>query len=185
MVEQVVVTTAPAPGASLRDFALVRLGAITCALPHGEPLAEGEPGRGRIALRRVTPWHQPTPVPGTPAGLVLGVAPLADEEGIERIEVVVDLAAALQVPRDAGRPSGACILIYSDDGLTVGLAVDSLIGRVRLVPPAATVDLPFISGIVLRPEDGAEVPRYVEWRLVDVGALMQHLATLLRLPPAD
>ena len=185
MVEQVDGITAAAPGVPLRDFALVRLGEILCALPHGERLAGTDLGQGQFALRRVTPWHQPTPVPGTPAGIVLGVAPLADEEGIERVEVVVDLAAALQVSRDSSRPNGACILIYSDGGLTAGLAVDSLLGRVRLAPPEATVDLPFIAGIVLRPAPEGETPHLTEWRLVDVGALLHHLATLLRLPPTS
>jgi len=167
----------------VRDYALVRIGETLCAVPHGEPGPDGQPRAGMFLLRRVVPWRMPTPVPGTPSNLVLGVAPLGDEDGIEHVEVVVDLAAVLDLPSlDTPRGVRACILTYDDGDLVVGLVVDALEGRVQLVPPTNVTSLPFTAGLVFPAQEHLGAQQ--EWRVIDVNALIRHIAALLRAPVA-
>jgi chemotaxis signal transduction protein len=116
-----------------------------------------------------------------PGRLVLGVVPIADAEGIEHVEVVVDLAFALGLSNEGvQRDKKSCILIYENDDIVVGLAVDALVQRVSFAPPAGSIDLPFTTGLIL---DGDSAPdRHAEWRVIDVDALMRHVARELKVP---
>lgn len=176
------VTTPPA------DAALVRVGPVLCALPHG-PLGAGMSRARRFALRRIVPWRVHTPIPNNPAPMVLGVAPLGDEEGIDRVELVVDLARALGIAGAASRDRRSCILLYSDGDLAVGFVADALLRRVcpeepwLPVPPERA--LPFVRGLrSLAPASPAqEMPEAAhEWRLLDIEALIGHVLALLAVP---
>lgn len=163
------------------DYALVRAGGQYCLLPHRD--GGSAPGQPPVSLWRVAPWRPPTPIPGTPPSLVLGVAPLADEEGIERVEVVLDLATALGLAVSATRGASACVLLYRFGDLSAGLAVDALVRRVRTAPPAQGSGLPFTRGLMppmgepINADDAAEA-----WRVVDVPGLLRHVAATLQAP---
>src|SRR5581483_10114218 len=154
--------------------ALVRAGGLLCALPH-QTTGCAEPALRPFHLRRIVPWRMPTPIPGAPSTLILGVAPLGDDEGIEHIETVIDLAAALgQLPSGSPRPASACILTYSNGDLTACFAADALLHRVRLSAPSSPGAIPFVRAQIPPADDRTDS---VPWQIIDVDHLIAHLIT--------